>query len=1258
KENLETVTSTKTYTLNNDNALSTLTEQERLDKLVEDPTITKIVDFNGQDKSNFAASDLTTNNFSTTISPNTDAKVIIDTIQPDPNDPRGVIVTYKLESTKTNLGDTKVTSSKSLTTKITGFMTNKEKEQKTINSYNKSNFLGTPEPLILASSFVNNLDGVNIIFDPNDNMDHNNETIVVESIKSWDDKIGKLVVNFVVESNKNGEKLTSDLKEITINGYMTEKQRLNYLLADQAKSFEFNGPKAQNKTTVDEVKLSELSGYIRGTNENGELINANGINNVNLIIDAITGRDSQNGSITFTYHLVSTRTDIPNNDVVSDTQTYSLGLFQTNNEREKEVLNAKGPNDLDITVNKTKLASKYTNDEITLSSHDENISVIEKQIIGYNDITGEIKLSYKLRNEQSGVESNTKEIIIDGFKTESQRLNEILNSLLKNDINFDGNKKDQLPSMAPANNKANYSYDETKQTANKANIGINSITANNQTGENSLNLKLISTKTQNELVSNWEVTNFSAPESSNKDLIVDGFRTQAEQDKIDQDAEKQRLTSLVAHAEITYPNSKQILASSALKSGLNTVITSTDNNAEIIIKNITDKNDLTGQITVEYVIHSTKGGIYENVNTDVQTVTLNNFKTEQERLDALFADKVATASLNGIVSSEYKKYLPKDALEYLLLDIANLENAKVVIVSKEANDQTHTIDYTYRLVSTRGEVNGHNLNNVESSTTKNGSLNGFKTLAEAEKERLDAINVDNENDEYTHTIDYRDRATKLASKTTINDENWIWNITPDTDHTFSDQEIIAYDDITGKIKVKYKLQSTKTGFTDVKSDYKYATLTGFKTELQRLNELVKQQNQPAQITAKEEAKASGTNPKQPSQLTSDDFNTELTEAGKNENVAVETILDTQNANDETGEIALGYKLISTRPLNGTNGLVSGEWENPITTKPVIKSDTSEPLTTFNGYLTNDDVEIKRIENLIANLTLDYPDKEQYLPLYNETDVINSKVQVGLNNGKTLEAENIEIKANSMTITTRDDRKGEVVVSYTIVSKTRPDVEVEINATRSKNANTITGFKTEKQRLNTLNYNWDNAIANKDQINPADVKINNITPISDTNDQAQEVRIIGYNERTGEVNIKYNIYSKRTDLTDIYVTDKTATITGLQTESQRLDALIKNNDVDKSIIYVPNDQAVTKASSLVNNKEEVIKNLNNQYFNSAIANPSENKAKIVIQDIEADDETGNLTVKYVLQSTKDNLTDITSSQSQTLIINGFLTNLQE
>ncbi|WP_161937613.1 lipoprotein 17-related variable surface protein, partial [Mycoplasmopsis gallinarum] len=509
KENLETVKSTKVYTLNNDNALSTLTEEARLNNLIDSDSVTKTIAFNGNNQNQVAVEEVATTDFTGTIDPTNKAQIVIESVEEDPNDPHAVLVTYKLQSTKDNLGDQTVVS-KTKQVKIDGFMSNKEKEQETINAYTSVNFVGTPDSTKLASSFEQTPKKVNITFETNDNANHANETIEIQSVKSWDDVNGALTAVFVVKSNKHGEVLTSTEKEITITGYLTEEQRLNNLIDNKQKEFNFSGTQAKDKTTVDEVTKDNLSGYL-AEQLNGQLTNINNQNNVELVIDSIS-ETNPDGSIKFTYHLKSTRTDITNNTVVSKSLSATMSGFQSNIDREKADLDAKTDADLDVNIDKTKMASSFTANQIQLSPKDNTISVVDKTITGYNDVIGAIKLTYKLKSNKNGqdVYSEPKEIIITGLKTEAQRLNEILTNLVEGDITFNGTKNNQLPSVSPANDKANYSYDATKQTTNKASAFINSITSDDSTGQNTLNLKLVTTKTQNELISNWNVTNYEA----------------------------------------------------------------------------------------------------------------------------------------------------------------------------------------------------------------------------------------------------------------------------------------------------------------------------------------------------------------------------------------------------------------------------------------------------------------------------------------------------------------------------------------------------------------------------------------------------------------------------------------------------------------------------------------------------------------------------------------------------------------------------
>ncbi|TNK91387.1 hypothetical protein C4M98_06935, partial [Mycoplasmopsis pullorum] len=69
--------------------------------------------------------------------------------------------------------------------------------------------------------------------------------------------------------------------------------------------------------------------------------------------------------------------------------------------------------------------------------------------------------------------------------------------------------------------------------------------------------------------------------------------------------------------------------------------------------------------------------------------------------------------------------------------------------------------------------------------------------------------------------------------------------------------------------------------------------------------------------------------------------------------------------------------------------------------------------------------------LIPSLLIDYPNKQNYLPNFNISDVIPNNVQVKLSENRELSEAQIALKSGSMQIISRDDRKGEITVSYTL-----------------------------------------------------------------------------------------------------------------------------------------------------------------------------------------------------------------------------------
>ncbi|OAB48896.1 lipoprotein 17-related variable surface protein [Mycoplasmopsis gallinarum] len=1207
-------------------------------------------------------SQITTNNSNSTFSINLpqDAEAeVINLVIESQNDKDGSLtISYQLQSTKTNL-NTLASAKKSYTfSKANNDQYFTEKERLDLLAYNP-----TLSETIRTTKTASEIKAKDIEFATVDNA-----TVLVSDIQiiAVNEVTGEVQITYLATSQRaNLTNVKSSLKNATLNT-LTELQRLNNLVTASEEVFNFAGNQAQNLTTVDEVTLEQLSGYLAQEIDN-QKTNILSQNQAKLVIDSIASTNSATGEIVLNWHLESTKTNLNNQVVKTANKQYTLTGFQTANEREQQELNALENTDFTFTYDRTKLASEFkTNPSgISIQSNRSDTTAESAKVIAYNDITGELVLEYVAKSTKNGTDftSETKTVTLNGFKNEQQRLDQLADNLSNTSLIFNNDNSTRvnyLPSNTTATTQNNYAY------ANSANdqASLNAITfsPNDETGSSTSQITLRSDKLKSDLI--WAEDNlkyndyqYSTITSKNKELTLTGFRTQNEQNNLDQAAERARLNDL--SATFDYTDKTNVLPSNSVKDEVTSQIDQVDNQATVKIIQISTKDEINGQITGKYVFVSNKEGIYSNLESEEKEFTITGFKTESQRLNDLLSTIEAQAAIQNVNASEYKNHLPADVLDQLILSANNLTNAQIEIVNKNANSADAAIDYVYRLVSTRGLVNGQNLNTVTSTTTKNGKLGGFKTLVEAEKERLDAIDVNNNDDQFSHTIDYAAKNLQLASSLTqATGQNWNWKVNPDSDHEFVDQQIVGYNDITGELKVSYKLQSKKSGFETVQSETKYAVISGFKTEKQRLDDLVNNtQNQPVTISQNANTLKDGANAKKASDLATSDFTTTLTSAGENQNIKVYLELDTKNADNEHGTILVGYQLESTRNLTGDNGLVSENWENKPAEKPLIKSEKSRTQE-FSGYVTNDDEEANRIEKLLPLLKLDYPDKANYLPLLNEDEVLSQNVEVKFKDGRALSEEQVALKPNSLTIVKRDDEKGLIQVQYTLVSTTRNSIERVVNATAQEDAKQLTGFKTELQRLQALNYVWENQITNKNSISPSDLEETNINAIENTLDQATNIQITSRNDKTGVISGTYSIYSKRPNLETIHIDNLNFTINGLQTEEQRLDRVIADRNIAKSITYNKNDQNTTKASALVANKAEVIKNLNNSYFVTSVANNEVNKAQIVIDDISANDETGNLTVTYHLASLKDGLKDQRSSASQTLEIGGFLTNLQD
>ncbi|MEA4134191.1 lipoprotein 17-related variable surface protein [Mycoplasma sp. 2704] len=153
KENLESVQSIKTYTLNNNNALSTLTEQERVDAILDDSNISFTInenDTNAIDR-NQLPSEVAKEAIKGFNNPaNLDVEGYLNSIELLPNNDNGTLdITFKIASTKAILNSNNdpqnpaVVSTNTRTITLTGFKTTLQAEKEKVAQYINNN---VPEP--------------------------------------------------------------------------------------------------------------------------------------------------------------------------------------------------------------------------------------------------------------------------------------------------------------------------------------------------------------------------------------------------------------------------------------------------------------------------------------------------------------------------------------------------------------------------------------------------------------------------------------------------------------------------------------------------------------------------------------------------------------------------------------------------------------------------------------------------------------------------------------------------------------------------------------------------------------------------------------------------------------------------------------------------------------------------------------------------------------------------------------------------------
>ncbi|MEA4162511.1 hypothetical protein [Mycoplasma sp. 4404] len=255
------------------------------------------------------------------------------------------------------------------------------------------------------------------------------------------------------------------------------------------------------------------------------------------------------------------------------------------------------------------------------------------------------------------------------------------------------------------------------------------------------------------------------------------------------------------------------------------------------------------------------------------------------------------------------------------------------VISISGNNDTGTLTVTYRVVKSSDKTNVYTEN-------KTYDITGFAN----EQNRVNNLNA---------TPNYKDASEKpnIQASSVVNrnnnDEDITWVLPTKTQIYEGSVRYLGYNDIDGKIKIAYKLQSTVNASAISKE--KTAEITGFETESTRLNNLVKQdtdanQNTILDITADPIKRASDS-------TLNTDYTIDLADNYGTANKVELTNLSSPTANDTAGSVSYTYKLKTTRTKEDLVTIT----EEAVNANNIIYSNISATQTR-TGFLTQAEYE--------------------------------------------------------------------------------------------------------------------------------------------------------------------------------------------------------------------------------------------------------------------------------------------------------------
>ncbi|KKB26973.1 hypothetical protein MM26B8_01910 [Mycoplasmopsis meleagridis] len=295
------------------------------------------------------------------------------------------------------------------------------------------------------------------------------------------------------------------------------------------------------------------------------------------------------------------------------------------------------------------------------------------------------------------------------------------------------------------------------------------------------------------------------------------------------------------------------------------------------------------------------------------------------------------------------------------------ENTSIIIQNVNANDDTGTLQITYKLhyKNTHFEVNSdNNLFNLE----------GFKTNEGKHSEQIQAEYKRISSQDFTITYPSLEQTYAIDAKSNF------FTIESGENVKLINPKIISFDNEKGSVTLQYQLQSTKNGFDNLVSQNKEKTISGFKKGLS-IDALINKEQ-----SAIDRVAISFNYPNKENVLVKDAKLSEITNSNLESKYKLDSLRNLV-ANDLNDSISFEYRLINENFYGKT---VYSSWRSQIINgfKNIIKAkaetDISEFLTKHQPSL---ETKLKNHPNLkLFSISITPQNASLYLNLDNNKNI--------------------------------------------------------------------------------------------------------------------------------------------------------------------------------------------------------------------------------------------------------------------------------